>query len=184
MLTLEKKSNSLSKLNGLPEISLERALSRLASSMTRAAAETAGAFFCTKTSEGASWEVPRLSYQESIFCSQINMGEKYEMLCNLAVDKSDWTKMFTSGESDLFQMDTFCELANCICGTVLADPSFADEFGNLIPCVPFSGVSAQGHPGSKTFRGAFRLSGFLVHFSFTVQECSICAVNHPQSVAA
>lgn len=169
MFTLQTTAPAESRHRNHPDASLESALRRLSPSMTRAAAETAGAFFCAKTSPGATWEAPRLTDLGSLHCSQKNMGEKYEMTCNLGVERSEWDKLFTSKESEQFKMDAFCEMANCICGTLLADPGFSDEFGYLIPCVPCSGPS-RAPAGSRTLRGAFRLSGILVYFAFTVQE--------------
>jgi hypothetical protein len=157
------------KLQARREMELEGILRKLSSIMTQAAAGTASAFFSANTSPGPRWQVPPFNDLESLHCSQRNMGEKFEMTCNLAVAKTDWDRMFPAIESDRFKMDTFCELANCICGTVLAQPEFSQEFGNMIPCVPFS-MAAQAVAGSKTLRGAFRLSGILVYFSFTVVD--------------
>ncbi len=176
MFTLQTTDLVENRLRNQSEASLETALRRLSPSMTRAAAETAGAFFCAKTSPGATWEAPRLNDLGSLHCSQRNIGDKFEMTCNLGVERSEWDKLFAPKESEHFKMDAFCEMANCICGALLADPGFSDEFGYLIPCVPCSGSSRSG-AGSRTLRGAFRLSGVLVYFAFTVQE-SLAAVSH------
>jgi hypothetical protein len=178
MLTLQPNNQTDEKMRALQDLSLEGALRHLAPSMTRLAAETAGAFFCAQPSRGSNWETPLRSEKVSLHCSQMNMGERFEMTCNLAVEKDAWSRLFNPGETDQFQMDAFCEMANCICGSLIGDPGFLDEFGYLIPCVPWPGISLAV-PGSRTLRGAFRISGILVYVSFTVRETvssGVCAV--------
>ena len=183
MLTFQTTPQAEAKIAAMREKDLESALRRLSSSLTRSAAETANAFFSANTTPGVIWEARELDL-ESLQCSQKNIGETHEMTCDLGVKKSDWTRMFTLEETEQFKMDAFCEMANCICGAVLADPGFSDEFGYMIPCVPCSGPSLA-MPGSRTLRGAFRLSGILVHFSFAVREtAAINPMTDPLSAAA
>jgi hypothetical protein len=148
---------------------IEAGMRRLAASLTRTAAETAGAFFCSQASLESPWEAPRIADTDSLHCSQKNIGEKYELLCNLTADKAGYDTLFPEGISDQIKMDAYCELANCICGSILADTAFSEEFGYLIPCVPCSGAGRPAS-GSRTVRGSFRLAGAWIHFSFAVQE--------------
>ncbi len=185
MLTLQTAPQTEAKYRPTPEFSIEAALRSLSSSMTRGAAETAGAFFCTQTSPGIERrKTPRLTDLGSLHCSQKNLGDKFEMTCNLAVERGEWEKMFADNESEQFKMDAFCEMANCICGTLIADPSFTDEFGYMIPCVPCSGP-CRILESAPTLRGAFRLAGIRVYFAFTVQETAAVASRAmPLTVAA
>ncbi len=150
--------------------SLQNTLGRLSPHLAHAAAETASAFFSASLTANTALSLQRLTDFGSLRCSQKNIGENYEMTLNLAVDKIAWNKMFISGESEVLKMDAFCEMANCICGTVLADPSFSDEFGYMIPCVPCFGPSPQGSMDSSTLRGVFRLGACWIHYTFTLQE--------------
>lgn len=152
-----------------PPCPIESGMRRLAASLTRTAAETAGAFFCSQAFPGSAWEAPRIAVKETLRCSQKNIGEKYELLCNLTADKAGYDTLFPEGVSDQLKMDAYCELANCICGSILADSAFSEEFGYLIPCVPCSGA-ARPAAGSRTVRGSLRLAGAWIHFSFAVQE--------------
>lgn len=152
--------------------SLEAAIRRLGPSMARVASETAGAFFASNAVLGSDLSViPRLPDLGALRCSQKNIGEKHEMICNLAVEKSEWDRLFTAGESEDFRLDAFCEMANCICGGLLAEAAFTDEFGYLIPCVPYSGHS-KAPAGSRGYRSAFRMGGAWIHFSITVHAAS------------
>lgn len=187
MSTLQAYPKSENNLFAVPSYSLETSLHRLASSLTRATSETANAFFCASNSTSASpspsTPAPTKASKAlkvsgeigSLTCSQRNIGDKFEMICNLEVGKADWNLFFTAGESERFKMDTFCEMANCICGSLLSDPGFSDQFGYMIPCVPWSlGAAPQSSAG--TLRGAFRLSEILVYFSISVQLSS-CDMN-------
>jgi hypothetical protein len=182
MSTLQAYPKSENNLLAIPGYSLEDSLNRLASSLTRATSETANAFFCisapapTKDSNALreSGEIG------SHTCSQRNIGDKFEMICNLEVGKADWNSFFTAGESDRFKLDTFCEMANCICGSLLSDPGFSDQFGYMIPCVPWS-LSSAPQSNAGTLRGAFRLSEILVYFSISVQ-LSTCALDQTDSL--
>ncbi len=186
MPTLQAYPKSVTHAFEIPKPSLDVLLHRLSSSITRATSETANAFFCAMTTDTAKLPKPLKAPIEmgSLTCSQKNIGDKYEMICNLEVGKTDWNLFFNSGESDRFTQDTFCEMANCICGTLLSDPGFSDEFGYMIPCVPWS-LRAQPQPDASTLRGAFKLSGILVYFSISVQHAS-CVLNQtdPLKVAA
>lgn len=152
--------------------SIETAIWRMGPSMARVASETAGAFFGSEAVLGSDLSViPRLSDLGVLRCSQKNIGEKHEMICNLAVEKSEWDRLFNSGENEEFRLDAFCEMANCICGGLIAETAFTDEFGYLIPCVPYSGHS-KNPVGSRAYRSAFRLGGAWIYFSITVQVAS------------
>lgn len=162
--------NPITPLAGKTE--LETALRRLAPSLSRVAAETAGAFISAEAVPATDLRVtPRLPDLGLLRCSQKNIGEKHEMVCNLSVEKSEWQRLFGAGANEEFCIDAFCEMANCICGSLIADPAFADEFGYLIPCVPYAG-HGKALPGSRSYRGAFRLGGAWIHFSISLQEAS------------
>ncbi|HKP98138.1 MAG TPA: hypothetical protein VJ385_20580 [Fibrobacteria bacterium] len=148
---------------------IESGMRRVAPSLARAATETAGAFFCTQAALGTAWEAPGIPETSRLCCSQMNIGEKFELLCNLTTDTAEYAKLFPAGVPDPIRMDAYCELANCICGAILADERFLGEFGYLIPCVPCSGAGSVA-AGSRTVRGAFRLAGAWIHFSFAVRE--------------
>lgn len=153
------------------ECPIESGMQRLAPVLRRVAVETAGAFLCVPASLGSAWEAPRTAVPEALHCSQMNIGEKYQLLCNLSVNKSDWSKLFTSGVNEQIRMDAYCEMANCICGTVLAEADFTGEFGYLIPCVPCNGASRlEGEVIVE--QGSMLVGGAWVHFSFAVQECT------------
>jgi hypothetical protein len=154
-----------------PECPINGGMRRLAPSLMRAAVDTAGAFLCVPASLGSAWEAPRTAIPEALHCSQMNIGEKYQLLCNLSVDKADWYKLFTAGVGEQIRMDAYCEMANCICGAVLADAAFTDEFGYLIPCVPCNGASRPDGE-ARTERGSMLVGGAWIRFSFTVQECA------------
>jgi hypothetical protein len=148
---------------------LDAVLRKLAPNLARAASETASAFFNAPVSLAPAWEAPRAAEGGRIHCSQKNLGEKYEMVCNLTVDKAGWDRLFPPDLDERMRMDAYCELANCICGALLADPGFADWFGYLIPCVPCTGPGCPGE-GAQAARGALRLNGAWILFSFAVRE--------------
>ncbi len=169
--TAKPKHEELLPDTGFP---IDAALRRLGPNLARAASETAGAFFSAPASLAATWEAPRIPELGRIHCSQKNIGEKYELLCNLTADKFEWEKLFPADVDGQLKMDAYCELANCICGTLLADPAFTDWFGYLIPCVPCSGAgcaSAEAH----SIQGALRISGAWILFSFSVQAIAVAA---------
>jgi hypothetical protein len=148
----------------------EATLRRIGPSMARVAAETAGAFLNTKAYLGLAWSpIPRLPDLGVLRCSQKNLGEKTGMVCNLSVDKAEWTRLLGQGAGDDFSMDAFCEMANCICGGLIADPAFTEEFGYLIPCVPYAGHSAMPS-AARPYRGAFRMGSAWIHFSISVLQ--------------
>ena len=148
---------------------IEAAMRNLAPSVAKAASETVSAFFSAPASLASAWEAPRIPESSRMQCSQKNVGEKYGMMCNLTADKHGWDRLFPSDADDRFKMDAFCELANCICGTLLADGAFADWFGYLIPCVPCSGPGCA-LAGAQSVKGALRLKGAWILFSFAVSE--------------
>lgn len=148
------------------------ALRRLGPSMARVAADTAGAFASAEAVPGTDWTViPRLPDLGILRCSQKNVGEKHEMVCNLSVEKSEWDRLFGADGSEEFSVDAFCEMANCICGSLIADPAFTDEFGYLIPCVPCAGLGKTFADAGR-FRCAFRLGGAWIHVSISVQAAA------------
>jgi hypothetical protein len=161
----------------------EAKLRRIGPSLARVAAETAGAFLNTQAFLGLAWSpIPRLPDLGVLRCSQKNIGEKIGMVCNLSVDKNEWARLLGPGAGDDFSMDAFCEMANCICGGLIADPAFTDEFGYLIPCVPYAGHIAA--PASeKAYRGAFRMGSAWIHFSITV-HASAAALPKSEMMAA
>lgn len=154
---------------------IDAALRRLAPNLARAASETAGAFFNVPASLASTWEAPRIPELGRIHCSQKNIGEKYEMMCNLTADKFEWDKLFPADVPAQIKLDAYCELANCMCGTLLADPGFTDWFGYLIPCVPCSGSSCAD-PAAHSIKGALRLNGAWIMFSFAVKELDAIAL--------
>jgi hypothetical protein len=168
MPTLQKTVTTVS-LKTRPESGLDAGMRRVGPALTRAAVETAGAFLCVPASQSSAWDAPRIAVPDAMHCSQMNIGEKYRLLCNLTVDRNGWNKLFEAGVPDQIMLDAFCELANCICGTILADAGFYDEFGNLIPCVPCNGASRPGGD-ARTERGSMLAGGAWIHFSFSVQE--------------
>jgi hypothetical protein len=162
--------NHIDPLHGKPE--MDAVLKRLAPSLSRLAAQTAGDFLSAEAVPASDFRViPRLPDLGLLRCSQKNIGEKLEMVCNLSVEKSEWERLFGAGASEEFCIDAFCEMANCICGSLIADPGFTDEFGYLIPCVPYAG-HGKAIPASRSYRGAFRLGGAWVHFSISLQDAS------------
>jgi hypothetical protein len=162
---------------------IDAALRRLAPNLARAASETAGAFFSVPVSLASTWDAPRIPELGRIHCSQKNIGEKYEMLCNLTADRFEWDKLFPADVPAQIKLDAYCELANCICGTLLADPGFTDWFGYLIPCVPCSGAGCSGS-GSHSIQGALRLSGTWILFSFGVKEVDAVALPNSARLTA
>jgi hypothetical protein len=149
--------------------SVDAALRKLAPNLARAASGTVSAFFSAPASLAPAWEAPRIHERERIQCSQKNVGDKYQMVCNLTADKAGWDRLFPGGVDDPIKMDAYCELANCICGELLADPAFADWFGYLTPCVPCSGPGCLDE-GTYSVNGALRLNGSWILFSFAVYE--------------
>ena len=144
------------------------ALQKLAPSLARAASETAGAFFCADTYAGFGRKsVPRFADFEAMHCSQRNIGEKHDMICDLAVNRKAWNRLFSGDESEDLKRDAFSELANCICGVAIADPEFTESVGYLIPCVPCSGPSALA-PGAAHLQGAFKMGGAWIRYAFSL----------------
>lgn len=162
---------------------IDAALRKLAPNLARAASETAGAFFNLPAALATTWDAPRIPELGRIHCSQKNVGDKYEMICNLTADKFGWDKLFPAGADEQLKMDAYCELANCMCGTLLADPGFTDWFGYLIPCVPCSGAGCAGE-GAQTIKGALRLNGAWILFSFAVRECEAATASAAGLTAA
>lgn len=151
---------------------LETGLSRLRPRLARVVADTAGDFLAANAVPGSPWMVPsRLPDLGLLHSSQRNLGEKLEMICNLSVEKSEWRRLVGAAGGEDISQDAFCELANCICGNLIADAAFADEFGYLLPCVPCAGRAAAA-PGARAARGAFRVGGAWVHFSISVQAAA------------
>jgi hypothetical protein len=148
---------------------IDAALRKLAPSLARAASDTVSAFLNAHVSLAPAWEAPRIPEHGALHCSQKNLGEKYEMTCNLTVDKNGWDRLIPSLGEERIRLDAFCELANCICGALVADAAFADWFGYLIPCVPCSGPGCVGE-GAYAVNGALRLNGSWILFSFAVRE--------------
>lgn len=168
MPTLQKTAPMVTPENR-PESGLDAGMRRTGPALMRAAVETAGAFFAVPASQSTAWDAPRVAVPDAMHCSQMNIGDKYRLLCNLTVDRNDWNKLFGAGVSDQIMLDAFCELANCICGTILTDTGFHDEFGYLIPCVPCNGASRPGGE-ARTERGSMLVGGAWIRFSFSVQE--------------
>lgn len=147
---------------------LEADRRRLGSSLSRVAAATAAAFLSTEAVMASEWSViPRLPDLGVLRCSQKNIGERHSMVCNMSVEKAEWIRLLENPVDEDFSIDAFCELANCICGGLIAEASFTDEFGFLTPCVPYAGHS-RIPATARTYRGAFRLAGAWVHFSISI----------------
>jgi hypothetical protein len=134
-----------------------------------AAAETSAAFLCVPAALGSAREAPRFSIPDALHCSQMNMGDKHQFLFNLSVDKSQWNRLFAGAIPDSVKLDAYCELANCICGAVLADAAFTGEFGCMIPCVPCNGASRPA-ADSPIEGGTMIVGGALIHFTFAIRE--------------
>jgi hypothetical protein len=148
---------------------VEGSFDRIAPMLMRAAAETAAAFLCVPAALGSAWEAPRFSIPDALHCSQMNMGDKHQFLFNLSVEKAQWDKLFAGDIPDSIKLDAYCELANCICGTILADAAFAGEFGYMIPCVPCNGVSRPA-ADSRIERGSMIVGGAWIRFTFALRE--------------
>lgn len=164
-------------------VDLEAALRRLGPSVRRVLAETAGAFLAADASPGSDWRtLSRLPDLGVLHCSQRNVGEKLEMICNLEVESSEWRRLLGEAACEDLCQDAFCEMANCICGSLLADAGFLDAFGYLVPCVPFAGPFRVAGD-ARTLRGAFRLGGALVHYAITVQAAAGALRRQPMLAA-
>lgn len=163
---------------------IDSAMRKLAPSLARAVSETVSAFFNGQVSLVPAWEAPRIPAFAAIHCSQKNLGERFEMICNLTADKGGWDRLFPAATDESIRLDAYCELANCICGALVADAAFADWFGYLIPCVPCSGPGCVGE-GSHAVNGALRLKGSCILFSFAVREVHVSAASTlPMTAAA
>lgn len=173
MFSLHMPTTSLTHENTANHLGLENTLRKLSPILSQTATDTAGAFFSTLSIPSADTFPPNFNSNESILCSQKNMGEKFEMICNLAVSAIEWDRLFAPGDSDRYKIDAFCEMANCICGSVIAEADFSDAFGFLIPCVPWA-IPADVSTQSASMRGAFRLNGLTVYYAFTIQSSSAC----------
>jgi hypothetical protein len=161
----ETRSDATEGRNG----PIEAGMRKLAPSLSRAAADTAAAFFCARATPGSAWDAPRIPDPVRMQCSQRNIGEKFELRCTLTTDKAAFSNLFPAGMPEPIQLDAYRELANCICGTVLADEGFQGEFGYLIPCVPSPGPD-RPPAGSRSVSGSFRMAGTWIHYSFAVLE--------------
>jgi hypothetical protein len=148
---------------------VEAAFDRIAPMLMRSAAETSAAFLCVPASLGSAWDAPRLSIPDAMHCSQMNMGDKHQFLFNLSVEKAQWSKLFADSIPDSIKLDAYCELANCICGTILADAAFTDEFGYMIPCVPCNGAS-RPTVDSRIKAGSMLVGGAWIRFTFAIRE--------------
>lgn len=149
---------------------IQAGLQRLAPSLSRTVAETAGAFFMAEASLPLNRAaIPRFSDFDAMRCSQKNIGEKYEMICNLAVDRAEWNGLFVNGEPEDLRRDAYSELVNCICGAVLAYSGFTEEYGYLIPCVPCSGP-ALVPAGASRLKGAFKMGTAWIRFSISMLQ--------------
>lgn len=155
-----------------PKNPLETSLRQLGPGLGQTAAETVGAFFRCEVSAGLmEMSLPRFADREALYCTQKNLGEKFKMTCSVAVVRQEWNRLFTDGESNAIKNDALWELANCVCGSVIADTGFSDEFGYLTPCVPNGDVQrAPALPVTTTYRCFVLIKGTAVHFAFTVEE--------------
>ncbi len=183
MPTLEKRIETRPQAFAMGESLIESEMRRLGPSLARTVAETAGAFFNSPATLEAAWAAPRLPEGRALRCSQENIGEKYGLLCDLSADMGEYARLFPAGVSDSIKLDAYCELANCICGAILADADFADEFGYLIPCVPCSGAGRLS-AGTRSMSGAFRLKDAWIRFSLTVQAAVPAATSAEKYRAA
>lgn len=166
----------------IADAGLHAALRRLAPTLSRIAADTAGALLGAGTAADTDpAAAPRFRDLGAIRCSQRNLGETHEMVMNLAADKAEWDRLFPAGESEEYRMDAFRELANCICGGMIGEPAFADEFGCLIPCVPYAG---RWNPpaDSACFTGAFRRGGAWIRYTLSVRQ--IAGLRNPALMVA
>ena len=170
MATLEKRPGTLSPLQpqARPDGAVEAGIRRLGPSLSRLVAETAGAFFSSQAGVEAAWDAPRLD-GDALHCSQRNVGEKFELLCNLSADREEYARLFPAGVPESIRLDAYCELANCVCGAILADGQFEGEFGYLIPCVPCSGIG-RVPAGARALYGAFRLKGAWIRFTLAIRD--------------
>lgn len=152
---------------------LETALRRLRPTIGRVLAETAGAFLASDAVPASDWTaMARLPDLGVLQCSQRNVGEKQEMICNLTVEKSEWLRLLGASGCEDYCQDAFCEMVNCLCGSLLADAVFQDEFGYLIPCVPYAGHFRVG-AGTRGLRGAFRIGGVTVHYAIAILHTAV-----------
>jgi hypothetical protein len=148
---------------------IQGSLDRIAPMLMRAAAETSAAFLCVPAALGSARKAPRFSIPDAMHCSQMNMGDKHQFLFNLSVEKAQWNKLFAGPIPDSIKLDAYCELANCICGTILADGEFTDEFGYMIPCVPCNGASRPA-ADAHIEGGTLIVGGALIHITFAIRE--------------
>jgi hypothetical protein len=154
------------------EAGIDAALRRLAPTLSRIAAATAGSLLGTGAMPGSDPSIaPRPRDLGEIRCSQRNIGETHEMVMDLSVDKAEWNRLFAAGEPEDYRMDAFRELVNCICGGLIAEAAFTDEFGYLIPCVPYAG-SCAAPADSAGVTGAFRLGGAWIRFTLSIHQAS------------
>ena len=144
-------------------------LGRIAPRLKRTAADTAAAFLSVPAALGSAREAPRFSIPDALHCSQMNMGDKHQLLFNLSVEKAQWNSLFSCDMTDCIRLDAYCELANCICGAILADSEFTGEFGCMIPCVPCNGASRPAE-GSRIERGSMIVGGAWIHFTLALRE--------------
>lgn len=150
---------------------IDVALRKLAPVLARAACETASAFLNAPASLAPGWAAPRTGGPQHMLCSQKNLGERFDMICNLSADAQGWARLFPGGTDASIRADAYCELVNCMCGGLIADPDFADWFGYLIPCVPCSGPGCLDE-GSHSVKGALRLKDTWIRFCFSVGEAA------------
>ncbi|MEO7427200.1 MAG: hypothetical protein ABI036_18575 [Fibrobacteria bacterium] len=147
---------------------IETGMRRLAPSLLRTVAETAEAFFAGRADLEPAWDGSGLRDNAALNCSQMNIGEGFELLCCLTTDIGGFDRLFPADVPEPIKMDAYCELANCICGAILADEGFADRFGYMTPCVPCL-RPGRIRPGSRALRGALRMKGARIHFSLALR---------------
>lgn len=156
----------------LEAVSEESILHQLGPAMVRVIATTSGAFLMSEAAPATDWTVvPCLPDLGVLRCSQKNIGEKREMVLNLAVEKAEWDQLFSGGEAEDLRVDAFHEMCNCACGSILAEAAFTDAFGYLIPCVPSAGP-AKAPLSAHSYHASFRLGCAWVHIALFVGDVS------------
>ena len=148
---------------------IEGSLGRIAPMLMRSAVETSSAFLRVPGALGSEREAPHFSIPEAMHCSQMNMGDRHQFLFNLSVEKAQWDSLFSGDMTDCIKLDAYCELANCICGSIMADDAFTDEFGYMIPCVPCNGASRPAGD-ARIAGGSMMLGGAWIRFTFAIRE--------------
>jgi hypothetical protein len=148
---------------------IESGLRKLAPTLLRTAAETAGAFFGGQARPESTMKAPYVPDCERLQCTQTNLGGEYALVCTLTTDRSGFGKLLPAGAPETIRLDAYRELVNCICGGLLAEEGFSDAFGYLNPRLPSLGAG-KASEAAKTVTCAFRVEGVWFRISLSLME--------------